>query len=80
VSCAGGAHSNEDDQDYGGNDGKDEDSDNDNSDDENNSESVMLPMMPRSLMTMTANMIHIVIPNSLIVCYWKMENPLNPIV
>jgi hypothetical protein len=39
VSCAGGAHSDEDNQDYDNNDGKDEDSDNDNSDDKNNSES-----------------------------------------
>ncbi len=43
VSCAGGAHSDEDDQDYGNNDGKDEDSDNDNSDDENNSMSDYAP-------------------------------------
>jgi hypothetical protein len=44
VSCAGGAHSGEDDQDYDNNDGKDEDSDNDNdSDDKNNSESDYAP-------------------------------------
>jgi hypothetical protein len=38
VSCAGGAHFDEDDQDYDNDDGKDEDSDDDNSDEENNSE------------------------------------------
>ncbi len=44
MSCAGGAHSDEDDQDYDDkNDGKDEDSDEDNSDDENNSESDYAP-------------------------------------
>ncbi len=43
VSCAGGAHSNEDNQDYDDNDGKDEDSDDDSSDDENNSESDYAP-------------------------------------
>jgi hypothetical protein len=59
VSCAGGAHSNEDDQDYDDDDGKDEDSDNynsyndkdgkdedsddDNSDDKNNSKSDYAP-------------------------------------
>ncbi len=37
VSHAGGAHSDEDDQDYDDNDDKDEDSDDDSSDDENNS-------------------------------------------
>ncbi len=41
---------------------------------------IMLAVMTRSLMTKTANVICIVIPNSLIVCYWKMKNPLNPIV
>jgi hypothetical protein len=48
---------------------------------------IMLPVMTRSLivmtrslMTMTANVIRIVIPNSSIVCYWKMKNPLNPIM
>jgi hypothetical protein len=40
----------------------------------------MLPVMTRSLMTTTANVICIVIPNSSIVCYWKMKNPLNPIM
>jgi hypothetical protein len=39
VSFAGGAHSDEDDQDYDDDDGKDEDSDDDNSDDKNNSKS-----------------------------------------
>jgi hypothetical protein len=43
VSCAGGAHSDEDDQDYDDDDGEDEDSDDDNSDDENNSESDYAP-------------------------------------
>jgi hypothetical protein len=43
VSCAGGAHSDEDNQDYEDNDGKDEDSEDDNSDDENNSESDYAP-------------------------------------
>ena len=43
VSCAGGAHYDEDDQDYDNNDGKDEDSDDDSSDDENNSESDYAP-------------------------------------
>jgi hypothetical protein len=43
VSHAGGAHSNEDDQDYDNNDSKDEDSDDDNSDDENNSNSDYAP-------------------------------------
>jgi hypothetical protein len=43
VSCTGGAHFNEDDQDYDDNDGKDEDSDNDNSDDKNNSKSDYTP-------------------------------------
>ncbi len=43
VSCAGGAHSNEDDQDYDDDDGKDEDSDDDNSDDENKSKSNYAP-------------------------------------
>jgi hypothetical protein len=43
VSCAGGAHSDEDNQDYDDKDGKDEDSDNDNSDDENNSKSDYAP-------------------------------------
>ncbi len=41
---------------------------------------IMLPVMTRNLMTMTANVICIVIPNSLIVRYWKMKNPLNPIM
>jgi hypothetical protein len=43
VSCAGGAHSDENDQDYDNDDGKDEDSDDDNSDDENNSKSDYAP-------------------------------------
>ncbi len=43
VSHAGGAHSDEDNQDYDDDDGKDEDSDNDSSDDENNSESDYAP-------------------------------------
>jgi hypothetical protein len=43
VSCAGGAHSDKDDQDYDDNDRKDEDSDNECSDDENNSESDYAP-------------------------------------
>jgi hypothetical protein len=43
VSCAGGAHSDEDNQDYDDDDGKDEDSANDNSDDKNNSESDYAP-------------------------------------
>ena len=43
VSHAGGAHSNEDNQDYDDNGGKDEDSDNDSSDDKNNSESDYAP-------------------------------------
>ncbi len=43
VSHAGGAHSNEDNQDYDNNDGKDEDSDDDNCDDENNSKSDYAP-------------------------------------
>jgi hypothetical protein len=80
VSCAGGAYSNEDNQDYDNDDGEDEDSDDDNSDGKNNSESDYAPVMTRSLMTMTANVICIVIPNSLIVRYWKMKYPLNPIV
>ncbi len=95
MSCAGGAHSNEDDQDYDDNDGKNEDSDDDNSDDDDArmrtltmttammrtiANLIMLPVMTRSLMTMTANVICILIPNSLIVCYWKMKNPLNPIM
>ncbi len=40
VSCAGGAHSNED---YDNDDGKDEDSDDDSSDDKNNSKSDYAP-------------------------------------
>jgi hypothetical protein len=43
VSCAGGAHSNEDNQDYDDNNGKNENSDDDNSDDENNSKSNYAP-------------------------------------
>jgi hypothetical protein len=43
VSCDGGAHSDEDDQDYNNDDGKDENSDNDSSDDENNSKSDYAP-------------------------------------
>jgi hypothetical protein len=43
VSHAGGAHSNEDDQDYDDDDGKDEDSEDDNSDGKNNSESYYAP-------------------------------------
>ncbi len=43
VSCAGGAHSDEDDQDYDDNDGKNKDSDDDSSDDKNNSESNYAP-------------------------------------
>jgi hypothetical protein len=43
MSCAGGAHSNENNQDYDNNDGEDEDSDDNNSDDENKSKSDNAP-------------------------------------
>jgi hypothetical protein len=43
VSCASGAHSDEEDQDYDDDDCKDEDSDDDNSDDANNSKSNYAP-------------------------------------
>jgi hypothetical protein len=80
VSCAGGAHSDEDNQDYDDNDGKDEDPVMMTTVMTRTTASpIMLPVMTRSLMTTTANVIHIVIPNSSIVCYWKMKNPLNPI-
>jgi hypothetical protein len=61
--------------------GKDGDSDNDSNDDENNSECNYAPRDDEESDDDDSQcVIHIVIPNSSIVHYWKMKNPLNPIV